>query len=245
MTKELQQFEPSLPEVQDRLQYRFRSIGLLIEALTHASYRAETNSVFNDNQRLEFLGDAVIQIIVTDKIYQKYPSHPEGKLTKIRAAITRQPRLAQLAKELELGKFLRLGHGERMNKGHERDSILCDAFESLIGAVFLDSGSRLDAAAVILNRLVDKAHPEIENLLLDENPKGAFQEWSQKRFQEKPVYEVLNVNGPDHEKIYTIGVTIGETRYGTGTAGKRQTAEQNAARVAMESIISDGLADGT
>lgn len=225
-----------LLELQQAAGYQFQDETLLIEAMTHPSYAAETSEAGHDNQRLEFLGDAVIEIVFTDKIYHLYPNMPEGRMTKLRATITRQPALVELAKRLDLGGCLRLGRGEAQSGGGERASNLCDAFEALIGAIYLDSGNRIDDAARLLNELVDAQYPELEPLLRHDNPKGALQEWSQQNLQEKPVYDIVDVSGPDHQRRYTIAVSIGPKCYGQGIAGRRQTAEEEAARKAMQEI---------
>ena len=226
----------SLNDLQLAIQYEFRDSALQLEALTHPSFRAEYPNTPADNQRLEFLGDAVIQIIVTDRLYQALPLEPEGTLTKIRAALSKQPTLAGLARLIDLGKNLRLGHGEKQNHGDERDSILCDAFEALIGAIYLDSDNNLEAPARLLNELIDRYCDDVHQLLQGENPKGELQEWTQRKLHLKPVYELKDVSGPDHDRIHTINVMIGDRCYGQGQAGKRQAAEENAARAALAAI---------
>ncbi|MDP7396691.1 MAG: ribonuclease III [Lentisphaeria bacterium] len=223
-------------DLQIAIQYEFRDSALQLEALTHPSFRAEYPNTPADNQRLEFLGDAVIQIIVTDRLYQALPLEPEGTLTKIRAALSKQPTLAGLARLIDLGKHLRLGHGEKQNHGDERDSILCDAFEALIGAMYLDSDNNPEVPSRLLNELIDRYCDDVHQLLQGENPKGELQEWTQRKLHLKPVYELKDVSGPDHERIHTIKVMIGDHCYGEGRAGKRQTAEENAARAALAAI---------
>lgn len=224
------------PDLQLAIHYHFKNADLKMEAITHPSYRAEYPDAKADNQRLEFLGDAVIQIIVTERLYCEFPQEPEGNLTKIRAALSKQATLAGLARLIDLGDFVRLGHGERINSGFERDSILCDAFEALIGAMYLDGDGDLQAPARLLRELIDRYCDDVHQLLHDENPKGELQEWTQQQLQLKPVYEVTELTGPDHERSYTITVAIGDRVYGTGTAGRRQSAEQSAARNALLTI---------
>ena len=152
--------------------------------------------------------------------------------------VIKEGALAQLARLIDLGEFLRLGRGEKISKGHERDSTLCDAFEALIGAIYLDSNNDLTACEILVNSLTDKEFPEIRNLPDNENPKGALQEWSQERFSEIPEYKLLETSGPDHNKVFTVCVNMKQRQYGIGKAGKRQTAEEVAARAALEKIRS-------
>lgn len=233
--------DPSQSLQQD-IGYQFRNPELLAQALHHPSYAAESKAGVRDNQRLEFLGDAVIQIVITEKIYSLYPEMPEGRLTKIRSALSKQATLAQFARQFQLGSYLRLGHGERKNRGHERPSVLCDAFEALIGAIYLDEPVKLTASREILNRCIDAAYTsaQIATLVSTENPKGALQEWSQKRLNEMPVYQLLSEIGPDHEKEFTIAVTLQGIQRGVGSASKRQTAEEQAAKAALEAIEREG-----
>ena len=230
--------DPLLAELQDKINYHFLDINNLTEALTHPSYPAENHIAKRDNQRLEFLGDAVIQIIITEKLYFLFRDWPEGELTKVRAALSKESTLAQFAREIELGKYLRVGHGERLSKGYERDSVLCDAFEALIGAIFVDCGNKLDVADRFINRLIDGIHSEatMKNLVKTENPKGLLQEWSQKNMNEAPEYKTLEELGPDHQKIFTVGVYIKQECLGVGRAGRRQTAETIAARQALQKV---------
>lgn len=228
----------SVKQLEERINYRFVNEALLYESLTHPSFSAENRTNVADNQRLEFLGDAVLQIVVTNKIFHLFPDLPEGELTKIRSALTKEGTLAQFSKALNLGRCLRLGHGERINKGHERDSILSDAFEALIGAIYIDHNHCLKPVEKLVHHLIDETFGDIDirTLISTENPKGLLQEWSQKHVHEVPVYELLESSGPDHEKVFTIGVKIKEEIYGIGKAKKRQSAEEVAARGALKKI---------
>ena len=230
--------DSAFQEFQASINYTFRNTNNLIEALTHPSYSAENLQVKRDNQRLEFLGDAVLEIIITQRIYFLFPEYSEGELTKIRAALSKESTLAQFAREIHLGKYLRVGHGERRNKGYNRNSILSDAFEALIGAIFVDCGGKLDAANEFATRLMEGLYnkTDLETLVKTENPKGLLQEWAQKNVNEAPEYKTIDEIGPDHQKLFRVEVYIKQECMGQGEAGKRQAAEELAARSALEKI---------
>lgn len=232
----------SIHSLQERLAYRFQNQDLLLEALSHPSYTAENDTYIGDNQRLEYLGDAVIELIVTDRIFHEYPDLPEGDMTKMRAILTRRPTLASFAEELCLGEVLRIGRGEDMAGGRERPSNLCDAFEAVIGAIYLDAGQSVEPAAALVNRLISAFCPDLDDLLLRDNPKGMLQEVCQQAFNAKPTYETLLVEGPDHQRTFTVEVKLQETSYGTGQGGRRQEAEQQAAMAALKKLKQEGTA---
>lgn len=225
-----------LASLQETLGYRFRQEELLLEALSHSSFIAEYESSVPDNQRLEFLGDAVIQIVITERLYLHFPDKDEGALTQLRAVLTRQETLVELARRLDLGEYLRLGRGEESTAGAERPSNLCDAFEALIGAVYLDSPNSLAEVRRLVNRLVDQACPDFHAQLEEHNPKGSLQEYAQREVQLRPVYKVVTTTGPDHQREFTVEVRIGDKVYGTGTGAKRQAAEAAAASAALALI---------
>lgn len=224
-----------LDALQTRLHYRFCSMELLLEAITHPSFTAENPDCVH-NQRLEFLGDAVIQILITEKIFARYSDAPEGPMTKMRATVTRASSLAQFANHLELGDCLRLGRGESANGGSERESNLCDAFEAVMGAIYVDCGYELQAVRPLIDQLFGNDFGKLRKLAGRSNPKGDLQEWTQKHLRQNPCYEVTDVEGPDHDRVYTVRVSVGDETYGSGTAGKRRTAEESAAREALEKL---------
>ena len=217
-----------------KINYNFKDKALLREALTHRTYAVE-NSLPYDNQRLEFLGDAVLEIILSEYIFQLYPKAKEGELTKMRSAMVNQHSLATLSRNIELGAFMITGKGEKENGGCDRDSTLSDLFEALIGAFFLDAD--LETAKEFVLELVRKEFPNPHKLLLDLNPKGLLQEYSQKKWNEPPIYEILSVNGPDHAPTFTVEVIIDQIR-ASGTASSRKQAEIEAAKSAI-AIISE------
>lgn len=229
---------PQHQELMDAVQYTFRQPALMLEALTHPSYTAENADCVVDYQRLEFLGDAVIQIAITQMIYAQFPTLPEGRLTKIRAALTRAHSLAAFARELGLGRHLRLGRGERQNRGSERVSTLCDTFEAMMGAIYIDNAQDLEPVSLLLKRMIENMYVDLEAVADADNPKGALQEWTQQHLQTNPEYQLAETSGPDHERSYTVRVLVDEECYGTGTARRRQSAETEAARVALAKLRS-------
>jgi ribonuclease-3 len=207
--------------------------SLLELALTHPSFSFETGSK-SDNQRLEFLGDAVLQTALTDLIFREFPKRSEGEMTKIRAALVNRSALAQRARKLQLGPHLRMGRGEEMNGGRERESNLADAFEAVIGAIYLDQG--FSVTAQWLGQLLR------EDCLLqatqrdDGNPKGQLQELLQSKGKTAPSYQVLEVSGPDHARHYRVAVCSLDEVLGEGSGSNKKTAEMEAALAALRSF---------
>lgn len=212
-----------------KIAYDFKDKRLLREAMTHRTYAVE-NSLPYDNQRLEFLGDAVLEIILSEHLFLLYPDAQEGELTKMRSALVNQSSLAKLARNMDLGNFMITGKGEKESGGCDRDSTLSDLFEALLGAFYLDTD--LDTVKTFVLKLVKAEFPDPEKLLLDLNPKGILQEYSQKKWNEPPGYEILSVSGPDHAPVFTVGVTVGQLR-ASGTASSRKQAEIEAAKNAI------------
>lgn len=209
---------------------------LLIQALTHPSYLNEHPlDKQGDNQRLEFLGDAVLAFLAGEWLFHQFPHEPEGKLTRLRAALVRTETLADIASRSGIGEVLRLGRGEEEHGGRKRSANLCDAYEALIGAVFLDQG--VDAAR---HFVVPNFAPVLSQFLQDESDKDAksrLQEWSQRSLGLTPRYSLISSSGPDHAKEFRVEVSIGERRYGQGTGRRKQHAEQAAAASALETLV--------
>lgn len=227
----------TLTELQEVIGSPFQDDSLLREALVHRSYLHENPSFPSpDNQRLEFLGDALLDFMVGDYLYRHYPKMREGELTSLRAALVKEETLARFAQTLDLGRYLYLGRGEEESGGRERPSLLADAFEALVGALYLDGG--LTTAERFILRFLE---PETERVLEGEvrDYKSLFQEEAQRRFQATPLYRTANERGPDHNKIFTVEVLIGEKVYGRGEGRTKQAAEQEAARQALEKIAPD------
>ena len=219
-----------IEKLKKKLGLTFQKPALLKEALTHRSYAVE-NRLSYDNQRLEFLGDAVLEIVLTEYLYTVYPEADEGVMTKMRSALAQQEAIAKLARELELGKFMYIGRGEAVSGGINRDSTLCDLFEAVLGACYLDGGMEF-ARNFILN-LVKEKFPAPHRLLSGLNPKGTLQEYTQHKFGHAPVYTVLSVDGPEHNPVYTVTVEIGSNKC-SGQGGSRRQAEFAAAQALLD-----------
>ncbi|MCQ3937397.1 MAG: ribonuclease III [Chloroflexi bacterium] len=215
-----------------RLALSFSNFALLTAALTHRSYTNEHQDGAMDNERLEFLGDAVLDFIVGEWAYHRFPEMPEGALTKIRSHLVRNERLADFARDIDLGAALRLGRGEKTSGGHLRDSLLGSAFEALIGAIYLDAG--LDKVRRFMNPLLDSKRESVLEEIND--PKSQLQELTQAEKLGAPRYRVVNTSGPDHARTYEVEVEIaGEVR-GRGSGSSKANAEREAARDALKKI---------
>jgi len=225
-----------LRDLIQRLAVDWHDYNLLHQALTHSSYTYESKqNGFENNQRLEFLGDAVLDLAVSDHLFRSYPHLDEGNLTKMRAALVCEPSLARVAKTLGVGLCLLMGKGEERTGGRERPSILADVFEALLGAVYLDQG--LKVAGNLALRLLE---PVIEDVLegrLDRDYKTELQEIVQQRGSEQVQYKILREEGPDHEKVFTAGVLYKGKLVGTGRGRSKKDAEQQAAKFALVNKI--------
>jgi ribonuclease-3 len=209
----------------------FKNRSLLLRALTHRSYVNENFGVAEDNERLEFLGDAVLDFLVGAFLYRRYPEMDEGGLTRVRAALVNNDMLASMAAEAGLGDQLRLGKGEAETGGRRRQTLLCAAFEAMIGAYYLDSG--LDAVSNFVEPLFGEAAEQVILSDSDVDAKSRFQEWAQATLGQTPRYDQVSVAGPDHSRQYTVEVFVGEQSFGTGTGPNKQAATQAAAREAL------------
>ncbi len=198
----------------------------LLEAITHRSYAVENNLKY-DNQRLEFLGDAVLEIILTEYIFNLYPDAPEGEMTKMRSAMVSEEALAKVAKSIQLGEFLRMGKGETEAHGKERNSTLSDMLEAVIGAIYLERG--FEAVKKFVLDLITREFDDPKKLLTDLNPKGLLQEYSQKRWGIAPEYVILRSYGPEHLPLYEIEVFL-KNFVAIGKAANRKQAESAAAK---------------
>ena len=215
-------------EFQQKIGYQFENENLLRQALTHSSYANEKHmKKLSDNERLEFLGDAVLEIISSDFLYTKYPDLPEGKLTKLRASIVCEPTLALCAEDVELGQYLLLGKGEDMTGGRTRKSILSDALEAVIGAIYLDGGFA-NAKEFVMKYIMK----DIEHKQLFYDSKTILQEIVQGE-HEKLTYVLTDESGPDHNKSFTVEVCVGDKILGTGSGHTKKAAEQEAAYRAL------------
>jgi ribonuclease III len=217
-----------------RLGLSFSNVSLLTRALTHRSYANENSDTTEDNERLEFLGDAVLDFIVGEWAYHRFPEMAEGDLTKIRSSLVRNERLADFARHLDIAPALRLGRGERATGGHLRDNLLGSAFEALIGALYLDSG--LDS----VRRFVDPLLEWTRESVLDElhDPKSELQEQTQSQKLGTPQYHVVNMSGPDHARIFEVEVEIAGEIKGHGSGTSKSHAERAAAQDALQNLQS-------
>ena len=222
-----------LNEVQLNLKYRFDDIELLETALTHSSYANEHGMhASKSNQRLEFLGDTVLGLVVSEYLFMKYPFYPEGELTKIRAKVVSEPSLALAARKINLGEFLRLGKGEENTGGRDRDSILADASEAITGAIFMDSNYDTVREFLLKNfeMIIVKAVAK-GSLFIDY--KTGLQEKLQKITRNKLIYSVVKEEGPDHNKLFHVDVSVGGDVIGSGIGRNKKEAEQMAAKEAL------------
>jgi ribonuclease-3 len=217
--------------LEERLGYTFRNRKLLKQSLTHPSLAAEIKGEPDDNQRLEFLGDAVLQLVLTEYLYEVLPDDGEGRLTQLRASVVSRGALAQCARRLELGPCLRLGRGEDVNMGRERDSNLADAFEAVIGAMHLDGG--MEVSREVLLRLMQETLEEAREREDASNPKGKLQEALQAIDRESPVYRVVAEDGPDHRKEFVTEVVWRGKALAVGTGASKKIAETAAAEKAL------------
>lgn len=219
--------EQKINELQDKIGYQFHNVSLLKNALTHSSYANEKHWQYSrNNERLEFLGDAVLELASSEYIYSLKPQMEEGRMTKLRASLVCEMSLAYSARELCLGEFLYLGKGEHVTGGKDRDSILSDAFEAIIGAIYLDGG--LENAKNFVNRHVLS---DIEQKQLFHDSKTILQEMVQSCFRKgtQLKYALLEEHGPDHNKSFSVVCQINNTSYGSGTGRTKKAAEQKAA----------------
>ncbi|QEK12025.1 ribonuclease III [Crassaminicella thermophila] len=225
-----------LNEFMNLLGYTFNNINLLNEALTHSSYANENKKRnLKYNERLEFLGDSVLSIVISDYLYNSLPNLQEGELTKIRASIVCEPSLAECSINMDIGKYLLLGKGEEVTGGRQRVSVLADTFEAIIGAMYLDGGLT-NVKQFILRSLKKTIEDAIEGKIFKDY-KTHLQEIVQSVNTEKIMYEVVNEEGPDHNKVFYVHVKIGEKVLGKGSGKSKKEAEQNAAKEALKKVI--------
>ena len=223
----------SLKQLQQVIGYQFKNPDLLREAMTHKSYAAEWNVKY-DNQRLEFFGDAVVELVLTKYLYNRYHDLQEGDLTKIRSAVVNQDSLARFARAIELGSYMQFGQGEIDSHGSERESTISDAFEALAAAIYLDGG--YDEAEKFILSVFTKEIPDPRDMLATLNPKGLLQEYAQAECGKTPTYQILQVSGPQHEPCFEVAVFLDGKQLGTGKAQNRKNAEQAAALAALQQL---------
>ena len=224
-----------LLKLEQKLELKFKNKDLLKEALTHRSYINENPSwKLPHNERLEFLGDAVLELAVTENLFKEYPNAPEGELTSIRAALVNYQMLSQIAKNMELDNFIFLSRGEAKDTGKAREVILANAFESLLGAIYLDAG--YETAEKFVRRMVLVHTGEVMEKGLYKDPKSLLQEITQEKLKVTPNYKILSERGPDHAKIFRVGAYFDERLIAEGEGSSKQEAEIEAAKNALKTF---------
>jgi ribonuclease-3 len=216
----------TLKKLEDRLNYSFQDKKLIIEALTHKSYKQPYN-----NERLEFLGDAVLDLIVGQYLFEKFPNHDEGKLSKMRASLVNEEGFTRLAQHIGLGNQLFLSNAEENNDGRSKPSLLSNAFEAIIGALYLEAG--LDKARQISIKLLEEVYPDISLDTLFKDYKTTLQEMTQARYGTTPEYKLVGSHGPDHKKEFEIAVYIDDKEYARASGKSKKVAQQEAASLAI------------
>ncbi|TDA65648.1 MAG: ribonuclease III [Clostridia bacterium] len=230
------QRQQQLLELQQRCGINMPQLPILNTALTHPSYAFENRlDAVESNQRLEFLGDAVLGLVVAEFLYRRFPHRPEGELTRMRAAMVCEPTLARVARKLDLGRYLLLGRGEELSGGRERPSILADVFEAVCGAICLDVG--LEAAREFILGQLSSALQELETQRDYGDYKTVLQELVQRKYDENVSYLILDERGPDHRKEFVAGVRFHGRILATGSGRSKKEAEQQAAKKALDNIL--------
>jgi ribonuclease-3 len=221
-------------EFKARLNLPFTNQLLLSRALTHRSFLNEHPEAIEDNERLEFLGDAVLDFLVGEWLYNHFPEMAEGELTRLRSALVRTETLAEFGSMIQLGKAMRLGHGEDESGGRQRMALLCGAFESLVGALYLNAGM-----TVVQNFMKPLLEQAVSSILIDRrdrDPKSLLQEWVQSQGFGPPVYRTIGTNGPEHDKSFEVQVIVDGHIYGSGSGHSKQSAAKAAARNALDTL---------
>lgn len=233
----------SLDKLQSTLGIRFNNPAVLEQAVTHSSYINENPSYSaGDNERMEFLGDSLLNLVIAEVLYRDFPSLPEGKLTEMRVSMVRQEKLADKALQLKLGDFLLLGKGEDASGGRVKRNNLADAYEALTAAVYLDRGFETVKSFVLSAFEADIQ--AIRDGNYSSNFKALLQELAQAEFKTLPEYEIIETTGPDHDKIFCVSVSLGEVLLAVGSGKTRKTAESEAARTAYHKLIANPDAGG-
>lgn len=221
--------------IEDKIGYHFKDAAFLAQAFIHRSYLNENYSSLGHNERLEFLGDSVLGLIIAEYLYNCLPHTPEGELSLLRSRLVEASSCGSYMAKLDIASFLLMGKGEKLNKGRGRETILADLFEAIIGAIYLDGG--MGAAKDFIFKNFSQ---EITALIEapGQNWKAFLQDWCQKRYQKAPLYKIVSQEGPDHSKIFTVVAMVNDTELGTGSGGSKKEAQQAAAHVAFERINS-------
>jgi len=233
-----------LKRLEKRLGAAFKNQALLQQALTHRSVQGESldREAASTNERLEFLGDTVLGLVVAQHLYDKFPSRSEGELTRIKASAVSEPTLSQVAKKVGLGKYVRLSRGEDASGGRERPSILADSLEAVIGAIFLEHG--LEKAREFILKVLSPPLRAIERQQHEKDYKTMLQELLQARHKALPTYRIVQVSGPDHDRTFVIEARFARRVLGKGTGKSKKEAQQAAAKQALKALASKGEVSG-
>ncbi len=225
-----------MQDLQKILDHKFSDPALLETAFVHRSFVNENRDVPEHNERLEFLGDAVLELVTTEFLFQEFPDKPEGELTALRSALVKGETLAELAAEMELGSRLKLSKGEARSGGADKPYLLANVFEAVIGAVYLDAG--FEKAKAFITKFLFPKLPKIIETHAQVDAKSEFQELAQEKLAITPEYKVLHDSGPDHDKIFEMGAYLGKDLFGRGKGASKQIAEQAAAEEALKKLKS-------
>lgn len=225
----------NLTPLLEKLQVELNDHDLMRRALTHRSYLNENEEVTKDNERLEFLGDAVLDFVIGAFLFRRFPEMPEGELTALRAALVRAETLAEFAQQVEIDQHLLLGMGEEESGGREKIPTLCAAFEAVIGAIYLDQG--IVGTRPLVERLAEPMLEKIRANSLHKDAKSEFQVWAQAAYGITPHYEVIEVNGPDHAREFTVHILVGDEIWGEGSGTSKRRAQQAAAQMALTNAL--------
>ena len=229
-----------LSELQEKLSYFFKDEGVLVQALTHKSYAHEKKGQFKDNERLEFLGDAVLDLSVSHMIMERFPDLSEGEMSKLRASLVNESSLASIAGEIGLYKYLFLGHGEERSGGRSKPSILADSFEAVMAAIYIDGG--FDEAFKTISRHFSKLLSKTD---LYKDYKTRLQELTQDKLKCMPEYILERTSGPDHARVFEVELYVNGKLQGTGKGKTKKDAEQKAAKEALEKLVKREAGDVT
>jgi ribonuclease-3 len=223
-----------LAALQQTLGVSFNDPSLLEEALVHSSYVNENPAVATPNERLEFLGDAVLGLVIAEELYRRLPRSSEGEMTALRSSLVRRDALSRLAKAINLGDYLYLGKGEEASGGRRKPANLAGALEAVIAAIFLDQGLTITRTFIL--RLMAKELNQAIRGGIEPDYKSQLQELVQARYQQTPVYQVIEAMGPDHDRSFTVEVRVGDTVLGRGSGKNKKSAEEEAARSALDQL---------
>ncbi len=221
-----------LTELEQSIGYAFTDRQLLLQALTHKSYSNEQAELVPHNERLEFLGDAVIELVISDWLFSNYPDIPEGGLTRIRAEVVSERGLSMIARQLQIGAVLRLGKGEQRSGGSEKSSLLADALEALLGALYRESGYA--AVSLVIQKVCSAVIEKSALLRYGSDYKTCLQERLQAQYGKLPEYLLVQVSGPDHERVFSMEVYFSGKLLGVGSGSSKKNAEQKAAEIALD-----------